>query len=204
MSNSYDIDRDLQEASAMVNGLEHYVHQDALYGSVGGMGFFAASNMPSLTTGALLMRIRRLQVLDDAGELSDKQRDRLQKIVAAHGKVYRENRTHYEAKLLREAKSRLKAMSQFFEECHASPRACAQNYRPEALRRTIAQEAIIALDESGVEMDAELKQVKNQMDSRLRQYAAEPTDFLLDEALKEAYPQETFWWLYHRPRTPER
>ncbi|MEL6526404.1 MAG: hypothetical protein AAFQ07_11920, partial [Chloroflexota bacterium] len=60
MSASYDINKDLKEAKAMADGLADYLRGDVLYGSTQG-GFF--SRMPSLTVGALLMRLRRLDAL---------------------------------------------------------------------------------------------------------------------------------------------
>ena len=57
---NYDRSKDLNEARKMADSLEPYVLGDQVYGSVGG-GFFTGGNMPSLTIGALLMRVRRLR-----------------------------------------------------------------------------------------------------------------------------------------------
>jgi hypothetical protein len=55
-----DLERDLNEARDMANGLADYVRGDQLYGSVGG-GLFGSGNKPALTVGALLLRLRRLR-----------------------------------------------------------------------------------------------------------------------------------------------
>jgi len=199
----YDIDRDLREAESMVDSLESYVHGDPLYGSVGGFGFFG-STMPSLTVGALLMRLRRLQALEADGKLNAKQQKKLSELTEQHAVVYEENRAAYEGKLQREVKSRLKAMSTFFEECFNDPRTCNRVYRPEALRRTIVQEALTAMTEINAETDEDTDKLIKRQDANLRRYANQPTDFLLDPVLQPYYPENTFWWLYQQPHTPEK
>jgi hypothetical protein len=200
----YDISRDLREASAMAKSLENYVHQDALYGSAGGGGFLSLSNMPSLTIGALVMRLRRLTLLHEQGKLDSKQRDALRTAQNAHDTVYTQHRKAYEEKLVREATSRLKAMQTFFEECAKDPKQCVRNYRPEANRRTIVQEILIRMDEIRMAVDDEIKTVQHTMDNRLRRYATDKTTFLLDAAIESAYPADVFWWLYQEPHTPEK
>ncbi|MFW5748021.1 MAG: hypothetical protein ACOCYT_00250 [Chloroflexota bacterium] len=200
----YDIDRDLKEAEAMAKSLDRYVYQEQLYGTVGGGGFFAPSNMPSLTVGAVLLRTRRLTSLREAGQLDEKQSDRLDKVLAINREVYKDARREYEHKMMREAKSRLKAMQLFFEECSGNPKLCNRVYRPEALRRTIVQEILIAMDEMSMERDEELNALLSRMDSNLRRYADEEHGFLLDDELESVYPQRTFWWLYREPHTPEK
>jgi hypothetical protein len=199
----YDIDRDLREAESMADALETYVHGDPLYGSVGGFGFFGSS-MPSLTVGALLMRLRRLQALDVDNKLNPEQKNKLNAVGDKHAAVYAKNRNAYEGKLKREVASRLKAMSTFFEECYNDPRTCNRVYRPEALRRTVVQEAMMAMDEINVQLDDDTRKLVSRQDSNLRRYANQPIDFLLDLMLEPYYPEKTFWWLYQQPHTPEK
>ncbi len=200
----YDINRDIREADAMTKALENYIGQEALYGSVGGGGFLALSNMPSLTIGALLMRLRRLALLNEDGQLDAKQRDNYRKTQSMHDTIYKGQRKAYEAKLVREAKSRLKAMQTFFEECASDPKQCARNYRPEAIRRTIVQEILIHMDILRLPVDEELKTLISTMDNKLRRYATDKNGFQLDAELEPAYPVGTFWWLYQEPHTPEK
>src|SRR3990172_2368406 len=118
VSEKYSIDRDLKETEAMAGALASYVRSDELYGRVGSGGMFAGRDMPSLTVGALLMRLRRLNALRD--EMTDSQVARLKKAESQHGAVSNEWRRHYQQKMLREANSRLDAMSAFFDECDKS------------------------------------------------------------------------------------
>jgi hypothetical protein len=99
--------------------------------------------------------------------------------------------------MVREAKSRLDAMSTFFDECTSDPKLCPRVYGPEVLRRTITEEITMAMEDYNIE-DADLdKKVKN-VDSRLRRFT-QPSKFIWDESLKSAYPQNPFWWMYSEP-----
>jgi hypothetical protein len=192
-----DLDRDLSEARDMVDGLVEYVRGDQLYGSIGGL--FGSGNKPALTVGALLLRLRRLRALHD--RLSESQRARLASTEAAHDKARTEWKRHYDEKLLREANSRLDAMRTWFEECSNNPRACAANYLPEALRRTIVQEIVVAMEQYGIASQSLMEKLRG-TDSRLRRYA-QTTDFIWAAELASVYPKDPFWWLYARPPQPE-
>lgn len=192
MAATYDISKDLKEASAMARGLSDYVRGDELYGNAGG-GFF--SRMPSLTVGALLLRLRRLHAL--RGDLNERQQKTLDEAVNAYETVRKEWTTHYEEKLLREAKSRIDAMQGFFRECRDSMSRCAGIYRPELLRRSIVQEIERELQELRVE-DDELQDKIRGADGRLRAFLRDD-QFQWDERLQDLYPKSEFWWLYQKP-----
>lgn len=196
----YSIEQDLKEAEAMADSLASYVRQDNLYGSVGGGGLFSGGRMPSLTVGALVMRLRRLSQFAD--EMTDAQRARLDKTIAAHDAAAKEWRVHYEGKMVREANSRLDAMKTFFEECASSPATCPRIYLPEVLRRTIVEELLIAMKERGMD-DRELITKARDTDSRLRRFV-QPSAFVWAEALQPAYDQKQFWWMYGEPPMPQK
>ncbi len=185
---NYTIDRDLREAEAMAEALVPYVYDDELYTKLGGQ-------MPSLTLGALLLRLRRLAELSP--QMTDAQRERWRKIRERHDSVRAEWSQHYAAKLAREAESRLKNLDAYFEEFEDSPRSAANAYLPEALRRTIIQE-ILAVLPADAAREAGLEARVRKADGRLRRYV-EPAPFLWSPVLAPVYPPETFWWLYHRP-----
>jgi hypothetical protein len=194
----YSIERDLKEAQAMADALIPYVYQDQLYGKVGGGGLFSSSNMPSLTIGALLMRLRRLRAQEHL--LTEEQRALLTKLEAQNEAVRSEWNMHYSGKMVQEANSRLKAMSSFFAECEEDPRLCASVYLPEALRRTIVQELADALERYNLPVE-DLHRSMRQVDGKLRRYA-EPNEFLWAKELEAVYPRETYWWLYAKPPQP--
>lgn len=195
---TYALERDLKEAEAMAQALIPYVYEDALYGTVGGRGLFGGGGMPSLTLGALLMRLRRLQALE--AQMTESQRALLAEVVAQHESVRKEWTQHYNEKLTREASSRLKAMDTYFQECEEDRRICANAYLPEALRRTIVQEIVTAMEASDLSTADILKQARA-VDSKLRRYS-EPSEFVWAPELASIYPSGTFPWLYARPPQP--
>jgi hypothetical protein len=88
-------------------------------------------------------------------------------------------------------------MRVFFEECAHNPANCANNYLPEALRRTIVQEIVVAMDELGIVSQAVDRKVR-ETDSKLRRIVR-PSGFIWAEDLAAVYPADIFWWLYSRP-----
>lgn len=193
---NYLIEEDLREAEAMTRGLENYLAGNELYGSVGG-GFFTMGNMPSLTVGALVMRLRRLGILRE--QMNAEQATRYETVVHQHRDIRQEHLQQYEAKLLREANSRLDAMRAYFQETAERPSMAASTYKPELLRRTIVQEIMGAMGELGI-TSSELKSKAGQIDGRLHTIANQPDGFQWDRTLEPAYPKAEYWWLYHRPR----
>ncbi|MDL1902140.1 hypothetical protein FBR02_15390 [Anaerolineae bacterium CFX9] len=190
---NYSFDKDLREAKAMADALVPYVHEDNLYGTVGGGGWFGmGAKMPALTIGALLMRLQRLRALEN--ELTAEQRGQLSQAERKLESVQREWTRHYEDKLVQEAKSRLKAIEQWFEENRDDPRSAANAWLPEAHRRTVVQAIANVLPSE--EIDKAIRRV----DSGLRRWV-EPADFIWSPALQPAYPQTMYWWLYSRPAT---
>ena len=194
----YNLEQDLREAEAMAGALVPYVYEDNLYGNVGGL--FTSGKMPSLTLGALLIRLRRLHALES--QMSDTQRARLDKADAQNEAARKEWSVHYNNKLVQEANSRLKAMRQYFEECRDDPRLCANSYLPEALRRTIVQEIADALDSYNIP-SSDLDKAMGGADGFLRRYV-KPSDFIWAKELEAVYPQSRFWWLYMKPPQPEK
>jgi len=190
----FNLARDLDEAAEMAELLPDYLIGDQLYGSLGG-GMFGSGAKPALTIGALLLRLRRLRQLESY--LSEAQQQILTKAEQDHERAQQEWHVHYEEKALHEANSRLDAMRTFFDECAQNPRQCASLYLPEALRRTIVQEIVLALDSAGI-TSAALTAKLREIDSLLRR-TVRPAEFVWANELIPAYSPETFWWLYSRP-----
>lgn len=200
-SATYRLDRDLKEAAAMADGLEEYVRENALYGRTHG-GWFGG-NMPALTVGALLLRLRRLRVL--AETMNEGQRGQLAEIETRHDAVRAQWTHHYETRMRQELFSRLKAMDAYFEEMRDDPRSGVNSYLPEAQRRTIAQEIADAIPPHHLNETetAEMKAALRKADGGLRRWI-ESAPFIWPAALEPVYPQPKFWWLYARPAVPKR
>lgn len=186
---NYSIERDLKEAQAMASALVPYVYEDELYGRVG-------MNLPSLTIGAILLRLHRLRALQS--KLSPEQMDILQNIESQVHSVSQEWGGHFQKKLVREADTRLRDLMTYTREAKESPRTAANAYMPEALRRTMIADILEAMTAS--ERDG-LQSKTRQLDGELRRYL-EDSDFVWSKELEPVYPAETYWWLYKRPRQP--
>ncbi|MCE2473051.1 MAG: hypothetical protein J4G18_14405 [Anaerolineae bacterium] len=193
MSAKYELERDLSQLERMTENLPDYLLGDALYMPVG--GFFRASTMPQLSLGALLLRRRRLTQLRSS--LKRAQASRLDAALRQHDQAQAEWTLHYEKKLKQEAPSRLKVMRAFFADCSESPRDCAPAYPVEALRRSLVQEILLAMDEFGYDK-GELSAPVQQTDAALRRIL-HAGDFIWSERLAAVYPREAFWWLYGSP-----
>lgn len=200
MSEYYSIDQDLREAKAMIESLERYLPQNQLYGTVGTGGFFSGGNMPSLTVGAVLMRLRRLDALYD--QLSIEQRRQYDALRNQHDAIKSDKVGSYQHKLNWEANSRLDAMRGFFDECTANPKLCPRVYLPEVLRRTLVEEVLIAigddLNDEENEVYAGLKKKVRATDARFKRFL-KPNEFIWAKELIPAYDEKRFWWLYQRP-----
>lgn len=196
---NYSLASDLNEAKKMADGLEDYIQTEPIYGTVGG-GFFSGGSMPSLTTGALLMRVRRLRAREE--ELTPEQRGQLGKIEDEIARVRAKWRLHFDQKVEREARSRLKSISQYFEDLRDDPRAAANAWLPEALRRTIIFELDRAMQDYGIDR-GDLPQRISSTDAALRRYT-EKSSFVWSAELEPVYPADTFWWLYARPPKPKK
>ena len=194
MSSNYSLKRDLEELAQMDDKLHEYILGDALYMPVSG-GFFRGSSTPQLTTGAFLLRRRRLSQLRD--ELDAAAQAQLDATLAQHDDIQREWRMHYEKKLQQEVDSRLKMMVAFFRECSESPRDCAAAYPVEAMRRTIVQEILLAMDEFDYDKSELMPNVRH-CDAGLRRHLR-PCEFIWSAQLEAVYARESFWWLYGSP-----
>lgn len=193
MTAVYKIDKDLNEAQQMADGLEAYVRGTELYGYAGGL--FGSGDSPALTIGALLLRLRRLEAKQE--QLNHTQKSELRAIQDTWHQVRNEWRAHYEGKLIQEAKSRLDNINTYIAEAMDAPRAARVNYPAEALRRTIVEEVLREMEAIGVE-SAEVHAKRRDVDGRLRGLV-QSVPFQWDENLQNMYPALEFWWLYQAP-----
>ncbi|MEO8611013.1 MAG: hypothetical protein ABI690_24160 [Chloroflexota bacterium] len=186
---NFSVERDLKELQTMAAALVPYVYEDELYGRVG-------MNMPSLTVGAVLLRLHRLRAL--ASRLTPEQLSILEQAEAEMQTVRREWTSHFEKKLTREAEARMRDILTYLREAKESPRTGDNGYLLEAVRRTIVQELLDAMPD-----DARKSEIVKaaEVDSGLRRSVFD-SDFIWTKDLEPVYPAETYWWLYKRPHQP--
>ena len=191
MPAAYSLARDLAELEHMLERLNEYVLGDRLYLPFAA-NFARRSTAPQLTLGALLLRRRRLRQLRPSA--SSDQQLRLDAALARHHAVQNEWTLHYENKLKEEVPARLKQMGSFFHECQENPTGCAAAYPQAALRRTIVQEILLAMDEFGYDKRVLTASVER-TDIALRRLL-QADAFIWSAALRPLYPRRDFWWLY--------
>lgn len=194
MSQFFSLKRDLAELEQMTERIEDYLVGDKLFLPLAG-NYSRKATMPQLTLGALLLRRRRLETLRSTLEL--KLQRRLDAALARHDAAQSEWTLHYGDKLRQEAPARARQMRAFFRDCQENPAGCAAAYPAEALRRTLVQESLLAMDEFGYDKRDILPAV-TQTDTALRRIL-KPGPFIWSPLCQAAYPSRVFWWLYSVP-----
>lgn len=192
MATHYKFGQDINQAVKMSEVLEDYVCSEQLYGYASGL----FTNVPSMTVGALVLRLRRLDTL--RGHLKDYQSKKLDIAIDQYMQVRTDWAYHYTKKIKKEAHSRIDAMKAFFYECSDNIRNCIGIYKPEMTRRTIVQELLREMDALGINDDEELLDKIKQIDEKLGK-VTEPAGFQWAEILQPAYDNQEFWWLYYSP-----
>ncbi|GAB5492485.1 MAG: hypothetical protein Phog2KO_27000 [Phototrophicaceae bacterium] len=192
MSTHYKFGQDIKQAVKMAEVLEDYVRSEQLYGYAAGL----FSTMPSMTVGALLLRLRRLDILRE--HLKDYQSKQLDTAIDRYMLVRTNWTYHYSEKLHEEAYSRIDAMKAFFYECSDNIRNCIGIYKPEIMRRTIVQELLREMDDLNVGQGAELTSKIEDIDEKLLK-VTEKAKFQWADILQSAYDNQEFSWLYRSP-----
>ncbi|MEL6308536.1 MAG: hypothetical protein AAFR81_01785 [Chloroflexota bacterium] len=191
MTTNYRIERDLFHALTMSQVFEDYVRSDQLYGYAAGL----FSNMPSMTIGSLVMRLRRIDTL--RMHMPDSKKKKLDDALDKYLQVRTDWLYHFENKIKQEAHSRVDAMKGFFYECSDNIRNCIGIYKPEMMRRTIVQELVREMEILNIR-DGELIAKITETDDKLRR-VTEKADFQWADILIPAYDEKEFWWLYNSP-----
>ena|SRR5579859_7031907 len=181
---TYSLDADVRAVKAMAAALVPYIYQDELYGVL-------SNDLPRLTVGGLIMRLNRLDLLDNL--LSETQRQAVHTAHQQFDKVRTDWAVAYEGKLQRELTARLRALGQFILDC-IDRRMCADLYPGEIEKRVmVAGLQAEALKHNVLEPSA-ATQIAS-IDDRLHMLTR-PDEFLWDARLEPAYPRASFWYLY--------
>jgi hypothetical protein len=153
--------------------LEPYLLAEALYWPLGG-------SLPSLTPGALLLSLRRLEGLDPFA--ARKQQVRLDTIRM-------KRRTAWEQKALREVKNRLRLWSESIREWQSAQAGSRADY-PGAVRGRVILQLLLGEVNAPVEQAA-LADLDVFLRANLK-----PGPFLWEKELETAFEPSEFWFLY--------
>jgi hypothetical protein len=188
----FDAERDLQIAEAMAGDLKPYLLSETLYWSLGRSGT-SRRPLPKGTLGGLLLRLHRLEALDNA--LTPDQSHRLRQVRWETDSALDRWFAQAEAKTLREIKARLRLWSEYLGECEDNPYTYQAEYHTQVANRTIAA---LLVDFAGDAIAGQsITSRITVLDQLLRGITTEG-NFVWDEALEPVYPRERFWWLYVR------
>ncbi len=194
MTRRYSLARDLSEMQQMLERLPEYLLGDKLTLPLAA-NFSRRSALPQLSLGNLLLRRRRLRCLRDT--LNPRQQERLAAELERHDALQGEWTLHYGNKLRGELPARLRQMRPFFRDCQDDPSGCASAYPPEALRRTLIQEILLAINEFEYDQRETVAGVA-EADRALRRLL-KPGEFIWAPELRTVYPSGEFWWLFGWP-----
>lgn len=182
---------DLAVAEAMVEDLETYIINEDLYRTV-------ITRTPGgevrvqMTGGDLLARLHRLNA--ERARLTSTQVQRLDATSHSAETIIKSLKGRFHTRLQRELKARLDSLRWFLDEVSESPAAARANYPYEIRHRQRIQEI---LKRVGDELPDELRGQLQSLDARLRAVAI-GGDFVWDPSLREAFPQNPYWYLYAR------
>jgi hypothetical protein len=184
---------DLMVAQAMALELPDYLLGDRLFRQVV-VKTPAGTQQPKMTLGGLLSRYQLLQHY--ASDLDAGQQQLLSAVGTAideHRRVYR---TQWVSFLQKELKSYLDSWRWYIDEC-VRRGGCAGTYAGEVWIRT---RLALLIDEAAILALATLTEQGHlrRLDSQLRSVWQEGS-FLLEDAQRDLYPADRYWWLYGLP-----
>lgn len=157
----------------------------------------AWGDMPQLTLGGLLMRRRRLGLLQLRLDQAEQERfgkavERLRQVLA--GQVVR-----FEAKGHRELHSRMGEWIGHLRNWAGIGGVKKEDYADAADIRVVMSELVAGLQQKPYQLDPRVLSELAQVDRRLKA-SWKPTGFVWDTLWEPVYDKKAFWWLYGRPK----
>ena len=178
-------------ARAALDELERYLLSSSLYWPVPGARA-RAGDVPRFTIGNLMLSLKRLQGVDWPPEMRE-ELDRIQE----HVTQLRERwKAHWIKKAGEEFRQRLARWQEMLNDLRKSGSPSAAEYAYQVRQRVI-------LELLCGELEGSLAQEKSALaatDGLLRAMV-QSAQFVWDEAVREAFPEKSFWFLYRLPQT---
>jgi hypothetical protein len=186
--------RDLAIVEAMVAGMPEYLISDVATWDM------RRKDMPLLTIGGCLMRLRRLSALQ--GHLVSTERMALAKARMAFDEALQEKVVRFEQRAHGELNARLREWTTYIRDLAHSSKIAADRRRYATMvdTRVLIGELVDKLSEHPYRLDGRVPRDVAALDRRLRPLW-QPGAFVLDGVWQPAYPAERYWWLYGHPKT---
>lgn len=183
---------ELAVLASMVEHLDDYLEDDRLYKTITAYPP-DGERLVKLTIGAILDLSDALHNRD----LSAIQEEKLTELEQQAGRIRQQRASAYYSKIARELKSYADSWRWFLQSCEDGDRRCVTEY-PDEVKTRLRLERLLREAGDRQEVADQRGRVKK-LDRRLRDIWS-PGDFVLHDAPADAYPRDTYWWLYGRPR----
>jgi hypothetical protein len=184
---------DLAILEAMVAGIPDYLKSDVAAWNIG------QRDMPLLTLGGCLMRLRRLSLLQ--GQLTSDDRLALARARNSFNEALKERVVRFEQRAYGELNARLREWTTYMRDLAHSSKIAADQRRYAAMAdtRIVIGDLVDKLSEHPYRLDSRVPRDVAALDRRLR-LMWQPGVFVLDPAWQRAYQADRYWWLYGRPK----
>jgi hypothetical protein len=189
MAPARDLERDLKIAEAITTDLKDYLLSDVLYMELPRRGMFG-QQYPHGSVGGLLFRLDMLQSLRD--QLSADQRARLDQVREKANDLLHHWAVQVEQKAVREIGARLRAWANYLEDSDRDGRGSSGEYPVQVESRVIIE---YLRNLVGSQLTDEVRNQLIAADNRLNRGSGN-ADFVWDVALRDAFPEDRFPWLY--------
>jgi septal ring factor EnvC (AmiA/AmiB activator) len=190
------VEHELAVLEAMAAEMEPYLKSNLLYWQLSPAERISPPP-PMLTIGGALLRARRLEALEE--EMTPELARRLEAASAELERTLAEWKAHAAQTMALELDARLNSWRRYVADCQARNQSCVTSYPNEAEKRTIL--ALLLEKAADLTVTTAWEREVQGLDARFRQHF-EPSEFIWDKRLEDAFPGEEFWWLYGRPEIP--
>ena len=181
---------DLAIMEAMAALMPTYIASDSLFWNVG------VGGMPTLTLGGYFMRQHRLLAL--TALLAGDEMMRLQTAVSIVSEAIAPQIIQFEKKANKEVFVRLRQWGEYMKDLQREHGRAVAGYKTAVEARVMVTVLVELLQNKPYQLDDKAIGQMNAIDQTLRlQWLS--GDFVWASEWAQAYPPETYWWLYGRP-----
>jgi hypothetical protein len=179
---------DLRILEDMTGKLEQYLDSEHLFWQA------HDDRGPEPTIGQYLLRLQRLQALNDS-LLDAEQRRRLAAATQQINQVVANKRVSYIEKARQEFKTRLRLWREALQELLDDEFPSMAFYRTEVENRVILEALLEALKTHSAQVEPDLVEQLATLDRKLRQ-RWQPGSFIWPSEWQPVYPRSGYWWLH--------
>ena len=182
---------DLRIMERMAADMAGYLDGDAVQWTI------PRANMPRLTIGGYLMRQHRLQALRE--KLGEEERERLEAAMRVFEQAQVERVVRFENRSHQELHARLGEWVSYLRNLNSRLQAEMNYYAGVVDTRVVIGCLVDNLSRQPYQLETGVKSEVDMLDKNLGN-RWEARDFIWETVWEDAYPRETYWWLYGCPK----